>query len=285
MRAICCRHTGPVLLLIPGGPADGGIFALIVDLLAANYTVVRYDPRGFSRSRLNGPAEDVAVEVHADDAQLLLAALSSELASVFGSSGGAVIGLSLVERQPELVRTLVAHEPPLRDFLPVESARRKGIQAIYDTYRKEGAGPAFQQFAAVAGLDEPELPSEMTPEMQEAMARLEQNTDFFFLHYLLPITSYAPDIAALQAAPSRVVVGVGEESGGQFAHESALGLAERLGTDAVTFPGGHGGDVSHPECSPRSYTRYSRPASCSIIAPREHLPSAAVTRGWRPSLV
>src|SRR5687768_8768452 len=33
--------SGPVLLLIPGGPADAGIFALIVDPLAANYTVVR----------------------------------------------------------------------------------------------------------------------------------------------------------------------------------------------------------------------------------------------------
>src|SRR5215213_9711497 len=40
-----------------------------------------------------------------------------------------------------------------------------------------------------------------------------------------------------------------------------------------------------PRRSRRSYTRYSRPASCSIVAPREHLPSAEVTRGWRPSLV
>jgi pimeloyl-ACP methyl ester carboxylesterase len=189
----------------------------------------------------------VPVEGHADDAQTLLLAIGSEPASVFGSSGGAVIGLALVERHPELVQTLVAHEPPLLAFLPEGSARRKVGQEIYDTYVKEGAGPAFQTFAAVAGLTEPELPSEMTPDMGEAMARIEQNIDFFFRHYLLPISSYLPDTGALQESSSRVVVGVGEASDGQLAHDAALGLAERLGTEAVTFPGGHGGDVTHPD--------------------------------------
>jgi pimeloyl-ACP methyl ester carboxylesterase len=177
----------------------------------------------------------------------LLLALGDEPAFVFGSSGGAVIGLALVERYPHLVRTLVAHEPPLLAFLPEGSPRRHGSQEIYDTYLKEGAGPAFETFAAVAGLVEPELPSEMTPELEEAMARIEQNIDFFFRHYLLPITGYEPDIAVLRAASTRVVVGVGDDSGGQLAHESALGLAERLDIEAVTFPGGHAGNLTHPD--------------------------------------
>lgn len=42
--------TGPILLLIAGGFTDGGVFDSIVGQLAADYTVVTYDPRGNSRS-------------------------------------------------------------------------------------------------------------------------------------------------------------------------------------------------------------------------------------------
>ena len=41
---------------------------------------------------------------------------------VFASSGGAVNALALVERHPEQVRTLVAHEPPLLHVLPDREA-------------------------------------------------------------------------------------------------------------------------------------------------------------------
>jgi hypothetical protein len=56
---------------------------------------------------------------------------------------------------------------------------------------------------------------------------------------------YEPDFAALQAASCRIVAAVGEESRGEFAHDGGLALAKRLGTEAVTFPGDHGGFGSH----------------------------------------
>jgi pimeloyl-ACP methyl ester carboxylesterase len=243
--------SGPVLLLIPGGPVDAEGFAPNVALLAEHYTVVRYDPRGISRSQLDGPAADVPVAVHADDAALLLGAVGNEPAYILGSSGGAVIGLALAERHPEVVRTLVAHEPPLLALLPEDDARRTGNQVIYDTFLEEGAGPAMATFAAVAGLEESAPPADMGPEAQAAMAeqmsRMQPNMDFFFAHYLMPITEYVPDVAALQAGPARVVVGVGEESAGQLAHDTALALADRLGTEAVIFPGDHIGMMMQPE--------------------------------------
>ena len=240
--------SGPVLLLIHGAPANADVFAPIVHLLAGDYTVVRYDTRGISRSPFDGPPQDIPVAVHADDARRILATFGDEPASVLGSSGGAVIGLALAERYPEQVRMLVAHEPPLVQLLPEGDARRAAVQEIDDTYRNEGVGPAMGKFIALAGgQGEPEPPSEVTPEMQAAMARIQQNLDMLFAHYLLPITTYLPDGAALQAGPSRVVVGVGEASAGELAHDTALALAERLGTEAVTFPGGHGGYTSHPD--------------------------------------
>src|SRR5919108_4494073 len=82
------RGSGPVLLMIPGGPTDAGMFTGLADLLADRYTVVTYDPRGHSRSTLDGAPEDVAVDLHADDAARLLDAVSDGPAYVFGSSGG-----------------------------------------------------------------------------------------------------------------------------------------------------------------------------------------------------
>ena len=48
------RSAGPVLLFIPGGPADAGVFAPIRSELSDRYTVVTYDPRGLSRSPIDG---------------------------------------------------------------------------------------------------------------------------------------------------------------------------------------------------------------------------------------
>jgi pimeloyl-ACP methyl ester carboxylesterase len=243
--------SGPVLLLIPGGAADASDFARIIGPLSTHYTVVTCDPRGISRSQLTDPAQDLTVAVLADDAHRLLTTIGAEPAYVLGSSGGGVIGLALVERHPEAVRALVAHEPPLVTLLPPGTAGRTSSQVIYDTYRSDGIGPAIQQFMALTGLGVPGPGSELAPELQEAMAqrmaRMQQNVEFFLAHSMLPVTTYVPDVAALRSGSSRVVVGVGETSGGQLAHDTALALADRLGTTAATFPGDHSGFFMLPD--------------------------------------
>jgi pimeloyl-ACP methyl ester carboxylesterase len=135
------QGSGPVLLMIPGGPADAGIFAALASLLAAQYAVVRYDPRGNSRSVLDGPPQDPDVNVHGDDAAQLLDELGGEPAYVLGSSGGAQIGLNLAARYPARVLTLVAHEPPCMELLPEAAQQRAFTDAVYNTYLTEGAGP------------------------------------------------------------------------------------------------------------------------------------------------
>src|SRR5947199_9581897 len=112
------RGAGPVLLLISGGNTDADIFANLADLLASDYTVVTYDPRGNSRSPLDRPPDDQRIEEHSDDAKRLLEAVASGPAAIFGSSSGAIVGLDLVSRHPELVAKLVAHEPPMVEVLP-----------------------------------------------------------------------------------------------------------------------------------------------------------------------
>src|SRR5947208_2123299 len=77
-----------------GGPADGGIFPVIADDLAADHTVVTYDPRGLSHSTLEGHVDDERlVGIMADDVHRLIEATGEDKAFEFASSGGAVISL------------------------------------------------------------------------------------------------------------------------------------------------------------------------------------------------
>jgi pimeloyl-ACP methyl ester carboxylesterase len=243
------RGSGPVLLMMPGGPADAGAFNAIVGELDRAFTVLTYDPRGLSHSKLDEPLEDARiVQTFADDVHRLLKAVTSEPAFVFGSSGGAVIGLELVARHPDQVRTLVAHEPPAQALLPAHARHPEQLDEIEDTYRSAGVWPAMQKFMQSAGIKggpPPAPQGEPTPEMVEGMAQMERNFSLFLGHYLKPVGLYQPDFAALKASPVRIVPGVGQDSSGELAHEGGLGLATALGTDVVVFPGAHGGFDSH----------------------------------------
>src|SRR5258708_38687491 len=83
------RGSGPVLLMMPGGPAAAGVFHRIAGHLASEHTVVTYDPRGLSHSPLDGPIQDERiVQTAADDAHRLLAVTHQRPALVLGNSGG-----------------------------------------------------------------------------------------------------------------------------------------------------------------------------------------------------
>jgi pimeloyl-ACP methyl ester carboxylesterase len=108
--------TGPLLLLI-GSPMDSSGFTPLAGVLSDRYTVITYDPRGTGSSTSEDTDQDVTPELQADDVYRLLTELGGEPADVFGSSGGAVVGLALVTAHPGQVRTLVAHEPPVIELL------------------------------------------------------------------------------------------------------------------------------------------------------------------------
>ena len=58
---------------------------------------------------------------------------------------------------------------------------------------------------------------------------------------LTEVSSYRPDVDALAAAPTRVVIAVGEESLNTFTGRTAVATAELLGQQATVFPSHHGG--------------------------------------------
>jgi pimeloyl-ACP methyl ester carboxylesterase len=243
------RGTGPVLLMMPGGPATASAFERIAGYLESDYTVVTYDPRGLSHSQLTAPIDDQRIiQISADDAHRLLAAAAEEPAFVFASSGGAVIALELSARHPEQVRTLVAHEPPSPVLLSNPERERAAMEDIVQTYHSAGIGPAMQKFMVqtrIRGGPPPAPQGEPTPEQREAMAQMQRNIDFWLGHSFRAIAAYEPDFTALKAGSTRIVPAVGMESRGELANDGGLGLADRLGTRAVEFPGAHGGFESH----------------------------------------
>ena len=246
------RGSGPVLLCITGGPTDAGIFTDLAGRLADRYTVVTYDQRGHSRSPLDGEPEDIPVAVHADDAAAVLAAVTDEPAYVYGNSGGGTIGLELVTRHPELVRTLVTHEAPVMELLPDAEAWRAAFEDISATYRTAGVFAAMGKFGAVVEEGGPKYSEEMqqapsTPESEEMMKRMAGNFDLFIAHEIRQNGAYVPDVETLRNAPAQIVSAAGENSGEQAARRSAIALAERLGTTATPLPGAHGGWGADPQ--------------------------------------
>jgi hypothetical protein len=55
------------------------------------------------------------------------------------------------------------------------------------------------------------------------------------------VSSYRPDVDALAAAPTHIVIAVGEESLDTFTGRTSVATAEMRGQQATVFPSHHGG--------------------------------------------
>ncbi|MGC5020078.1 alpha/beta fold hydrolase [Micromonospora sp. DT47] len=238
------RGQGPLVALV-AAPMDAGAFAPLADLLAADHTVLTTDPRGIGRSRLHDPERDSTPQLRADDVLRLLAHLDAGPAAVLGSSGGAVTVLALAQAHPEGVHTVIAHEPPLIDLVDDRDELRAREDDMIATYRAGDRLGAGRKFLASANI---ELPEEAVQAMfgGEPDPQAVADERFQYLHMLSGTTRFQPNVAALRAGPTRVVVGIGEQSTGQLCDRTSRALATALGVAPTMFPGGHIGFVEDP---------------------------------------
>ncbi|NXY97919.1 alpha/beta hydrolase [Streptomyces sp. BR123] len=257
------RGSGPLLLLIPGGAGDAGMYRTLAAALADRYTVVSYDQRCMSRSRLDGPLADQEVQVWSDDARRLLDHLAPhDEAFVMGCSSGAITALDLLARHPDRVRRAVAHEPPLLELLADPAPHRALFAEVRETARTRGPGPAMARFgeglaeggSGDHGHDRSHDPGhdghrgELPPDLEEMAERMHANAPAFLEHVLCPFSSSAPDVSALRRAADKLVLAVGRDSRGlEPLYGPAARLAELLGAGApAEFPGGHLAAVEQP---------------------------------------
>ncbi|MEW2462247.1 alpha/beta fold hydrolase [Microbacterium sp. K41] len=233
-------------LVMIGQPMDASGFQAQVTLFP-DRTVITYDPRGLGRSVRHDGGVTNEPETQAEDVHALIEALGAGPVDLFASSGGAVTALALVTAHPHDVATLVAHEPPIDAVLPDAEAARRARAAYTRAYQDRGWGAGMAGFLAMTSW-EGEFTEEFLaqPLPDPAAFGMPADDDGSRDDPLLSerswaVVDYTPDIAALQAAPTRIVVAVGEESLTGYTGRTALALAERLGQQATVFPSHHGG--------------------------------------------
>jgi pimeloyl-ACP methyl ester carboxylesterase len=241
---------GKPLLFMIGQPMTAEGFG---DLAAQfpDRTIVTYDPRGLGRSgvrrdgRTDQRPEDQAADLHALKQHLV----GDQPIDVFGSSGGAVAGLAWAALFPDDIGTLVAHEPPSMWLLPDSEAAARAFGAVRDAYRAGGAGRGMAQFIAMTSWQGEYGDAYFAqPPADPAMFGMPADDDGSRDDPLLSdraatVPTYRYDLDALEAAPTRVVVGVGEETGNAMTARTSRALADRLGQEPVVFPSHHGGFV------------------------------------------
>lgn len=235
----------PVLLMI-GQPMEASGFTALASYFD-DRTVVTYDPRGLGRSTRSDGRQDNDPAQHAADLHALIRELAAGPVEVFGSSGGAVDGLALVQAQPDDVVTLVAHEPPLTHLLPDAALVRQAEQANERAYREGGFGAGMARFIAFTSWEGPITEEFLAaPAPDPAMFGLPTEDDGSRDDPLLSgasagVVAFTPDATACRESRTRVVVGVGIESSRQVTGRCAAAVADRLGAPLVVFPSHHGG--------------------------------------------
>src|SRR4051812_49025785 len=235
----------PPLLMI-GQPMEAHGFRTLASHFP-DRTVITYDPRGIGRSTRKDGRIDHDPTVQAEDVHALIDTLGAGPVEMFASSGGAVTALALVAAHPYDLTTLVAHEPPLIPALPDAPAAERARAGFRDAYEAGGQGAGMAAFMAMTSWEgEFTDDSFARPAPDAAQLGMPTDDDGSRDNPLLSdrswaVSGYRPDVAALAAAPTRIVVAVGAESGTTFTGRTAVATAELLGQQATVFPSHHGG--------------------------------------------
>jgi pimeloyl-ACP methyl ester carboxylesterase len=237
----------PPLFMI-GQPMEAGGFTTLAALLPER-TVITYDPRGLGRSTRNDGRTENTPTVQAADVHAVIEALGVGPVEMFASSGGAVTALALVAAYREDVTTLVAHEPPLIPVLPDAGAAERARAGVRDVYEARGSGAGMAAFIAMTswqGEFTDDYFAQPPPDpAQFGMPATDDGSrdDPLLSDRSWAVSSYRPDVEALTAAPTRIVVAVGVESAGVFTGRTTVATAELLGRRPTLFPSHHGGFV------------------------------------------
>jgi pimeloyl-ACP methyl ester carboxylesterase len=239
---------GRLPLFMIGQPMDASGFRTLASYFP-DRTVITYDPRGLGRSIRKDDRVDNVPTVQADDVHAVIGALGVGSVELFASSGGAVTALALVAAYPNDITVLVAHEPPLVTVLPDATAAERAVDQFRNAYAAKGWGAGMAAFIAMTswqGRFTEEYLARSAPDPAQFGMPTEDDgsrDDPLLSDRSSAVTSYRPDFDALVAVPTRIVIGVGEESAGTFTGRTSEATAERLGQQATVFPSHHGGFV------------------------------------------
>lgn len=226
--------SGPVLVIMGGGPSNADTLEPLASRLAEDFTVVTYDRRGYSRSQMDDPAEPAGIPRHGDDARQLIADLGAGPVSVLGTSFGALIALELAATAPAAIGTLVVHEPPLGQMLAGDE--RQPFELNLDS--EEDAGAALDAIAASVGVSRGRAVG--------GLAAVPADAELFIRRDAPAIGGYRLDLDRLRPMAGRLIVAGSQGSRDYYPYQCALRLARQLRTTLVELSGDHAGMIQHP---------------------------------------
>jgi len=227
--------------------------------LAPSFRVVTYDRRGHSQSeRLAGQG---SVREDTADLAALIEHLGLAPAYVVGNSFGSCIALRLAGERPELLRGLIAHEPPLFALLaddaecaPLLAEVERRIHLVVARIATGDEVGAAEQFVETVALG------------PGAWARLPSQTQRTFVENAQTFAdesadpeAFGIDLVPLGRFGKPVLLTLGDQSPPMFAP-----VVRRLAgilphTETLTFSGaGHIPHVTHPEAYIKAVTSFSR---------------------------
>jgi len=236
----------PVLLMI-GQPMCADGFTALAEQFG-DRTVVTYDPRGLGRSstRHDGRTDQNPVD-QTLDLHRLVEHLAAGPVDVFASSGGAVTALEWAATHPLDLHLVVAHEPPALWALPDAEAANRANDEVGAAYQAEGFGAGMARFLSLISWQgvfteayfrqAPLDPQQMGLPTHDDGSR----DDPLLSQRSAAITRHRHNVEDLLAAPTTIVIAVGEETGDALPARTARGIAEALHRDVVVFPSHHGG--------------------------------------------
>lgn len=232
------RGKGEPLLMISGGQGDAGFYTYVADILSDEYQVITYDRRGNSRSTRNEPI-NFEVSMEARDAVAVLHAVGHESAYVFGNSAGAIYALEMARSQPQAIKAVVVHEPPVLRVLPDSKKWLGFFSNIYRMAFKYGESLAFFRFNCSLSIPFSAFKS-VPKDFQERVSKY-KNSSYLLMHEMIPGVNYLPDVEKIKENGVKVIMAAGSrtlEKGSYYGRTAPI-LSEMLSCKMITFPGHH----------------------------------------------
>ncbi|MBQ9931316.1 MAG: alpha/beta fold hydrolase, partial [Firmicutes bacterium] len=141
------RGSGPLLIIMPDGTNDCEPYAHIAELMADEFTVITFDPRGGSRS-MPTKHQKVTAELLADDIAAIIRYMDMGKASLFGCSSGGQGVLMAGVKYPELVKNVMPHEAALMMDDQIPGVAFSYIQTFNEVYGPHLSGANVNPFFA-----------------------------------------------------------------------------------------------------------------------------------------
>ncbi len=148
--------------------------------------------------------------------------------------------------------------------LPDARAAERARAGVRDAYEAKGSGAGMAAFIAMTmwpGEFTDDYFARPAPDPAQFGMTTEDNGSRdapLLSDRSWAVSSYRPDVDALTAAPTRIVIAVGEESKDTFTGRTSRATAELLGEQATVFPSHHGGFLGGEYGSPGQPEAFAR---------------------------